>query len=75
MDIYNLRKKDARDFLQEQGVISILRTGYQDEIPPKWDDLARLFKLVYDRKPFQILEFGSGFSKISHGFCAATDLE
>jgi len=64
MDIYDLSEEDARNFLQEQGMINILETGYQDEIQPKWDDLARLYKLVYDRKPFQILELGSGFSTL-----------
>jgi len=64
MDIYNLSEKDTRDFLQQSGVINIMEMGHQDEIQPKWDDLARLYKLVYERKPFQILEFGSGFSTV-----------
>jgi predicted O-methyltransferase YrrM len=41
-----------------------LSAGLNEEIPPKWDDLVRLYKLIRDRKPFQILEFGSGFSTV-----------
>jgi len=64
MDIYNLSEKDAQKYLSQKGVDGIFEKGNQGEISPKWDDLARLYKLVRERKPFQILEFGSGFSTI-----------
>ena len=38
--------------------------GENDEIKPKWNDLARLFYLIRSRKPFQVSEFGSDFSTI-----------
>lgn len=62
--MYSLTETEAKGYLQEQGVVDILETGVQSEIPPKWDDLARLYYLVRNRKPFQILEFGSGFSTL-----------
>ncbi|MDZ7696607.1 MAG: hypothetical protein U5R49_06710 [Deltaproteobacteria bacterium] len=43
----------------------IIALGDKEELPAKWDDLARLYKLVRERKPFQILEFGSGFSTVA----------
>jgi hypothetical protein len=64
LDIYNLTDSKARVMLEESGVAEILQQGHLEEISPKWDDLARLYILVRTRKPFQILEFGSGFSTI-----------
>lgn len=64
MNIYTLTEKDAQTYLSEVGLLSILEVGIEDEIPPKWDDLARLYYLIRKRKPFQVLEFGSGFSTL-----------
>lgn len=64
MDIYKLTDEEAQDYLQKEGVAGILEAGDKAEVPPKWDDLARLYYLVRKRKPFQVLEFGSGFSTI-----------
>lgn len=64
MKIYEIPESDARVLLREEGVLEHLFEGNEVEIDPKWDDLARLYVLVRQRKPFQILEFGSGFSTI-----------
>ena len=50
--------------MSENGLEHFFDLGDKVELPPKWGDLARLHKLVRERKPFQILEFGSGFSTI-----------
>ena len=52
------------DYLKGNGCSALLSAGAAEEIAPKWDDLARLHKLVRQRKPFTILEFGSGFSTV-----------
>lgn len=64
MDIFNLTIDEAHSYLIQQGCEDILNAGLNEEISPKWDDLVRLYKLVRDRKPFQILEFGTGFSTV-----------
>ncbi|WP_028571393.1 hypothetical protein [Desulfonatronum lacustre] len=64
MDIYAITEAEGRGILDGQGVADLLQEGADTEIKPKWDDLARLYMLVRERKPFHILEFGSGFSTI-----------
>lgn len=64
IDIYNFSDEEAYQYLQKNGVIDILKKGNANEISPKYDDIARLYLLVRKRKPFQILEFGSGFSTL-----------
>ncbi len=61
---YIFSKELGREYLQQNGLERFIPLGDAEELPPKWDDLARLYKLVRERKPFQILEFGSGFSTI-----------
>lgn len=61
---YNFSREVGRQFLQQNGLDQFIALGDKEELPPKWDDLARLYKLVRTRKPFQVLEFGSGFSTI-----------
>ncbi len=57
MNVYDLTEQEGKDLLEESGVVGLLSRGDEQEIPPKWDDLARLYGLVRTRKPFQILEF------------------
>lgn len=64
MDIFNISDYEAKKCLDQVGVLDLLVEGNTSEIDPEWDDLARLHMLVKERKPFQILEFGSGFSTI-----------
>lgn len=62
MDIFNLGKKKAMEFFKEKGITSIFKKGNLKEIPVMEDDFVKSYNLVWQRKPFQILEFGSGFS-------------
>ncbi len=64
MNIYNITEDEAWQFFEKLGIITILNQGLEEEIVPKWDDLVRLYFLVRERKPYEILEFGSGFSTI-----------
>ena len=64
MNKYDLDVDEAKSYLDQADVLELLLEGEKSEIEPKWDDLARLHMLVKERKPFQILEFGSGFSTI-----------
>ena len=63
MDIYNISEIEGQQLL-EAATADILRKRYIGEITHKGDDLARLYKSVRERKPFQFLEFSSGFSII-----------
>lgn len=64
MDYYQITESEAEAFLKSEGVVEIIKHGNEEEMKPKWDDLARLYYLVRERKPFEILEFGSGFSTL-----------
>lgn len=64
MEPYNLTDAEAQEYLRQEGVTELLEQGQTDEISPEWDDLARLHILARKRRPFQVLEFGSGFSTI-----------
>ena len=64
MNVFNLTETEAQDYLNENNCSALLHAGAKEEMPPKWDDLARLYSLVRERKPFTILEFGSGFSTV-----------
>ena len=61
---YPMTEDEAQAYLKGNGCSALLSAGAAEEIAPKWDDLARLHKLVRQRKPFTILEFGSGFSTV-----------
>lgn len=61
---YVFSTEKAIQYLQDQKLEHILISGRSEELQPKWEDLARLHKLVRSRKPFQILEFGSGYSTL-----------
>ncbi len=56
--------KFSNSYLERNGVLSILRSGLDVEIPIVSGDLARLHKLIMSRKPKTVLEFGVGFSTI-----------
>jgi hypothetical protein len=43
MNIYKFTDEEAQDYLQKEGVAGIIEVGDKAEIPPKWDDLARLY--------------------------------
>ena len=64
MNIFDLTEDEAQAYLQSNGCSALVSVGAAEEIAPKWDDLARLHKLVRQHKPFTILEFGSGFSTV-----------
>jgi predicted O-methyltransferase YrrM len=61
---YPMTEDEAQAYLKGNGCSALLSAGAAEEIAPKWDDLARLHKFVRQRKPFTILEFGSGFSTV-----------
>lgn len=65
----------AEEYLLTSNVLRLLKKTHADELPPKWPDLARLFKLVRERKPFQILEFGSGFSTLTMAYALKSNWE
>lgn len=67
-NIFQLTTGEAKKYLEEEGCADFLVQGIDNELNPEWDDLARLYKLVRDRKPFKILEFGSGFSTLVMAF-------
>lgn len=50
--------------LDKDGVAKLLKSGVPDEITIDWADLARLYKLIRQRKPLTVLEFGCGFSSL-----------
>jgi hypothetical protein len=64
LNIFAITEAEGKSLLDKHGVADLLLEGSNSEIKPKWDDLARLYMLVRERKPFQVLEFGSGFSTI-----------
>lgn len=64
MNIFEIENDNAKKYLQDEGVTDVIYDGFKDEMNPKWDDLARLYYLVRERKPFEILEFGSGYSTL-----------
>lgn len=64
MNIFKFTESEAENYLKSEGIRDLVTEGVSEEIKPKWDDLARLYQIVRKRKPFEILEFGSGFSTI-----------
>src|SRR6056297_1915509 len=62
--IYNISKIEAKELLEAEGCLDFLKHGIDQELSPEWDDLARIYFLVRKRKPFKVLEFGSGFSTL-----------
>lgn len=62
--IFYLSKKEAKNLLDQEGCLDFVKHGIDQELSPEWDDLARLYLLVRRRKPFKVLEFGSGFSTL-----------
>ncbi len=57
-------EKRARDYLRGCGVMDLLARGDQSEIPPVLYDLYNLHRLVRQRRPTTVLEFGTGFSSL-----------
>lgn len=71
---------DPIEYLQQQNLDQLLdltentqnsrdvyhpvRTDDGDPFPPELDDLARLHKLIRERKSFTVLEFGVGYSTV-----------
>lgn len=54
----------ARGYLEMQGVLPLLVSGSQAELPPVLCDLAFLHRAVYKKQPKIVLEFGVGFSTL-----------
>ena len=54
----------ARQYLEDVGVLALLRPGENRAIPPELPDLANLHRLVRRRRPNVVLEFGSGYSTV-----------
>lgn len=57
-------ERRAHDYLEGVGALTLLRDGNAGEIPPVLHDLYNLHRLVRERRPRTILEFGVGFSTI-----------
>jgi len=54
----------SKEFLEKQGVLTLLKKGDKEEFKISYLKLANLYNLVQTRKPKIILEFGVGFSTI-----------
>ena len=52
----------SKEFLEKQGVFSLLKKGDEKEYRISYLKLANLYSLIQSRKPKVILEFGVGFS-------------
>ncbi len=74
-NVYNLTLNESKEFLKNENCIEFLENGLTDEFSPQWDDLARLYILIRNRKPFQVLEFGSGFSTLVIAFALKKNWE
>ena len=57
-------EESARGYLETQGVLPLLVSGSQAELPPVLCDLAFLHRAVYKKQPKIVLEFGVGFSTL-----------
>jgi hypothetical protein len=57
-------EESARSYLETQGVLPLLVSGSQAEIPPVFSDLAFLHRAVNKKQPKIVLEFGVGFSTL-----------
>lgn len=64
----------ARDYLERCGVMEMLARGDKAEIPPVLYDLYNLHRLVRQRRPTTILEFGVGFSSLVLAHALAENL-
>lgn len=60
----NLNEKNAKQYLEKQGVLKYLEGVKKGQLEPDYCDLARLHQLVISRNVFTILEFGIGWSTI-----------
>jgi hypothetical protein len=57
-------EESARGYLEMQGVLPLLVSASQAELPPVLCDLAFLHRAVYKKRPKIVLEFGVGFSTL-----------
>lgn len=57
-------KEAAYEYLDQEGLIDIIHRADPSRISPDYRDLARLHKVLRERKVFTVLEFGIGFSTI-----------
>lgn len=64
----NISEEKAKTILEEAGITELLKKGNEGELQAMSPDLARLYILIRERKPFSVLEFGSGFSTIVIAF-------
>ena len=55
---------DAATYLRAQGLDSLLAAPAGGVLAPDFEDLARLHRLVRDRRAFTVLEFGVGYSTL-----------
>jgi hypothetical protein len=62
--IFNMDLNTARQYFVDHGLDKHFAHVSPEAIPPHLDDLARIHKLIRDRKSFTVLEFGVGFSSI-----------
>lgn len=56
---------EARSYLQQAGLLSALEMARQaiaQAVPPDYRDLARLHRIVRERRCLSVLEFGAGYS-------------
>lgn len=54
-DFNKIAKEDTQEFDSVSGEL-------EEPFPIQYDDLARIYRLIRERKPFTVMEFGIGFS-------------
>ena len=62
--IRDIQDARARQFLEKNNVLSVLKNGEASEIGIVYRDLARLYKLLREKKPRVVFEMGVGFSSL-----------
>ena len=58
-------KIKSKNFFEKKNLIKFFTLGDEKEISPEFIDLKNLYKLIRERKPKCVVEFGSGFSTIA----------
>lgn len=67
--------KFTTEFLENKEILELLQNTSAAEIPSCMEDLRFLYNTVRTRKPYHILEFGSGFSTIVMAYACAKNWE
>lgn len=64
MNKLKITEKKAKRYLEKHGLMKYLQEVAKDQIKPDYIKLAELHKIAIKRKPFRVLEFGTGWSTI-----------